>query len=69
MGRRPKQTFFQRRHADGQQIHEKMLHITNYCCCCLVIKSCLTLCNPMDYSLPGSFVHGIFQAKCKSKPQ
>ena len=22
---------------------------------------CLTLCDPMDYSLPGSFVHEIFQ--------
>ena len=30
--------------------------------CCLVTKSYLTLCNPMDYSLPGSPVHGIFQA-------
>ena len=26
-------------------------------------QSCLTLCNPMDYSLPGSSVHGIFQAR------
>ena len=25
--------------------------------------SCLTLCNPMDCSLPGSSVHGIFQAR------
>ena len=24
---------------------------------------CLTLCNPMDYSLSGSFVHRIFQAR------
>jgi len=24
---------------------------------------CLTLCNPMDYSPPGSSVHGIFQAR------
>ena len=23
-------------------------------------QSCLTLCDPMDYSLPGSSVHGIF---------
>ena len=30
MGRRPKQTFFLRRHTDGQQVHEKMLNITNY---------------------------------------
>ena len=27
-------------------------------CCCLVTKSCLTLCNPMDCSPPGFFVHG-----------
>ena len=30
--------------------------------CCLVAKSCL-FCNPMDCSLPGSSVPGIFQAK------
>ena len=28
-----------------------------------VVQSCLTLCNPMDCSLPGSSVHGIFQAR------
>ena len=27
-----------------------------------VAQSCPTLCNPMNYSLPGSSVHGIFQA-------
>ena len=27
MGKRPQQTFSQRRHADGQQEHEKMLSI------------------------------------------
>ena len=27
-----------------------------------IAQSCPTLCNPMDCSLPGSFVHGIFQA-------
>ena len=27
-----------------------------------VIQSCLTLCDPMDCSLPGSSVHGILQA-------
>ena len=24
---------------------------------CLVVQSCLTLCNPMDYSPPGSSIH------------
>ena len=28
-----------------------------------IVHSCLTLCNPMDCSLPGSSVHGIFQAR------
>ena len=28
-----------------------------------VAQSCPALCNPMDYSLPGSSVHGIFQAR------
>ena len=39
----------------------------SYGCLCLekerkVAQSCLTLCNPMDCSPPGSSVHGIFQA-------
>ena len=29
----------------------------------LVAQSCLTLCDPMDYSPPGSSVHGILQAR------
>jgi len=28
-----------------------------------VAQSCLTLCNPMYCTLPGSSVHGIFQAR------
>ena len=34
-------------------------------CVCVfsVTQSCLTLCNLMDCRLPGSAVHGIFQAK------
>ena len=30
---------------------------------CSVAQSCLTLCDPMDCSPPGSSIHGIFQAK------
>ena len=33
---------------------------------CVCIKSfqlCLTFCDPMDCSLPGSFVNGILQAR------
>ena len=28
-----------------------------------VVQSCLTLCDPVDYSPPGSSVHGILQAR------
>ena len=28
-----------------------------------VTQSCPTLCDPMDWSLPGFSVHGIFQAR------
>ena len=31
--------------------------------CCLVTKSCPTLHDPMDCSLPGSSVHGIFPGR------
>ena len=34
-----------------------------WCCCFNVAKSCLTLWDPMDYSPPGSSVHGISQAR------
>ena len=30
---------------------------------CLVTQSCLTLCDSMDCSLPGTSVHGILQAR------
>ena len=29
----------------------------------LVTQSCLILCDPMDYSPPGSSVHGTLQAR------
>ena len=33
------------------------------CSCCWLTKSCPTLCDPMNCNLPGSCVHGIFQAR------
>ena len=30
---------------------------------CNLLQSCLTLCDPVDCSLPGSSVHGTFQAR------
>ena len=39
-------------------------HATLYCHpYVLVAQSGLTFCNPMDFNPPGSFVHGIFQAR------
>ena len=38
-------------------------HLSCSCCCCLVAQLCLTLCDPMDCSLPGSSIHGTFQAR------
>ena len=32
-------------------------------CVCSVAQLCLTICNPMDCSPPGSSVHGIFPAR------
>ena len=32
-------------------------------CCAKSLQSCPTLCDPMDYSLPGSSVQGILQAR------
>ena len=33
------------------------------CTCSLVTQSCPILCSPMDYSSPGSSIHGILQAR------
>ena len=33
------------------------LEVQEICCCCLVAKSCPTLCNPMDCSTPGLPAH------------
>ena len=39
------------------------LGVRNPSVLCSVAQSCLTLCDPMDCSLPGSCVHGISQAR------
>ena len=42
---------------------EKYVSANSIYVLCLVIQSCVTLCNPMDCSLPGSSVHGDFPGK------
>ena len=37
-------------------------HAAMVCVCAKSLQECLTLCDPMDCSPPGSSVHGIFQA-------
>ena len=51
-------------------IHQLIHSVMNSTGCCplscvklSLAQSCLTLCNPMDYSPPGSSVHGILQAR------
>ena len=44
--------------------HPAYLTYMQSCCCVVVVTwCCLTLCDPMDCSLPGSAVHGIFEAR------
>ena len=42
---------------------EKEDQLTEACSVHSVTQSCLTLCDSMDYSLSGSSVHGILQAR------
>ena len=52
-------------HSDSCVSFQKCLSLYSYLniCLCVPAQSCLTLCVPMDYSRPGSSVHGILQAK------
>ena len=54
-------------HGYCQQKKREWLHRLSQgrcsCCYCLVTKLCLTLCDPMGSSLPGSSVRGISQAR------
>ena len=47
------------------QKHHCVYHYSYFRVCEVkwITQSCPTLCNPIDYSLPGSSVHGIFQAR------
>ena len=44
-------------------IHEHGMSFTYLLMKVLVVQSCLTLCDPMDYSLPGSSVYRMLQAR------
>ena len=40
-----------------------LLELKSACVHARLIKLCSTLCDPVDYSLPGSSVHGILQTR------
>ena len=42
---------------------EKDFSATHACMRALLLQACLTLCDPVDRSPPGSSVHGILQAR------
>ena len=42
-----------------QKLHDQLNALTHV----QSLQSCPTICDPVDYSLPGSSVHGIFQAR------
>ena len=46
-------------HGSWRYSSRTVLKIATSCCCscCSVVKSCLILCNPMNYSMPGFPVH------------
>ena len=44
-------------------VHISLLLVPGHLKLLEVILSVLTLCDPVDYSLPGSSVHGILQAR------
>ena len=41
----------------------KLDYVSIWVMCVLVVQSCLTLCNPTEFSSPGSSVRGILQAR------
>ena len=54
-----------RRHWASPKTDKYMSHLKRKqpCLCAQSLQSCLTLCDPMIGSLPGSSVHGILQAR------
>ena len=46
----------------GRRVLYHWCHLGSPVIPCSVTQSCPTLCDPLDFSLPGSSVHGILQA-------
>ena len=56
---------FQRWHSMDKEGAVPLYHGYRYAAAAAakLLQSCLTLSDPMDCSLPGSSIHGIFQAR------
>ena len=48
---------------EGRYLTQSQINRAGHISCCLLTKSCPTLFNPLDCSLPGSSVHRISQAR------
>ena len=44
-------------------LQTRLVVIVSFVVAVLVAQLCLTFCDPMDYSPPGSSVHGLSQAR------
>ena len=56
-------------HNDASAVGHTALFLSGVCVCAhahSATQLCLTLCNPMDYSPPGSSVRGIFHTRIQS---
>ena len=49
--------------AKDSNLNSTKVYLCFKCCCCLVAKSFLTLCDPIDCNPPGSSIHRISQAR------
>ena len=45
------------------RIRAHVIQLKDVCARAKLLQLCLTFCDPMDCSLPGSSVHGILQAR------
>ena len=48
---------------DGNVLFFFLIMVFTGVCACMLTQLCLTLCDPMDCSPPGSFLNGICQAR------
>ena len=51
------------RHCLDNNPRQMIVQISHGAAAAKSLQSCLTLCDPMDGSPPGSSIHGIFQAR------